>query len=287
MPPAGNEQKEEEGQGQGGRSYFRPEVAAAQREAVPLDPRRTAVLFVDVQRYNLHREGAVWRDRRRRAAAEDESAVEANAAAEDEFFARVDACVPRWRLLLSAARRSGAEPLFTVIQSLTRDGRDRGLDYKLSGMHVAPGSPDARVLDEVLCGVSSGGSGGESQDAAEDAADLIVLPKSSSSPFASTSLEYLLRSLGRDQLLVCGALTDQCVSSTVREACDRGLRTTLAYDASVGSSAEAHAAAIEHIRGYCRVRASAECAAELMSGVEGGLEEEEGRGGGGGGGAER
>lgn len=35
--------------------------------------------------------------------------------------------------------------MYTVIQSLTADGRDRGLDYKLSGFHVPPGSPDAQV----------------------------------------------------------------------------------------------------------------------------------------------
>lgn len=29
--------------------------------------------------------------------------------------------------------------MYTVIQSLTRDGRDRGLDYKISGFHVPPG----------------------------------------------------------------------------------------------------------------------------------------------------
>lgn len=37
------------------------------------------------------------------------------------------------------------EVMYTVIQSLTADGRDRGLDYKLSGFHVPPGSPDAQV----------------------------------------------------------------------------------------------------------------------------------------------
>jgi hypothetical protein len=35
--------------------------------------------------------------------------------------------------------------MYTVIQSLTADGRDRGLDYKLSGFHVPPGSWDAQV----------------------------------------------------------------------------------------------------------------------------------------------
>jgi ureidoacrylate peracid hydrolase len=122
-------------------SFFRPETARAAREQVPLDPSRTAVLFVDVQRYNLHREGAVWR-----ASGHDHPQKK------EAHFARVAECLPRWADLLKAARLSGAEPIFTVIESLTADGRDRGLDYKLSGMHVAKGSPDARVLDEVAPG---------------------------------------------------------------------------------------------------------------------------------------
>ena len=32
------------------------------------------------------------------------------------------------------------------MQSLTVDGRDRSLDYKISGFHVPPGSFDAQVL---------------------------------------------------------------------------------------------------------------------------------------------
>lgn len=32
-----------------------------------------------------------------------------------------------------------------MIQSLTRDGRDRGRDYKLSGFHVPPGSWDSQA----------------------------------------------------------------------------------------------------------------------------------------------
>lgn len=146
-------------------SYFRPEAAEG-RESVPLDPRRAAVLFVDVQRYNMHPEGAVWRARRRRrhgdtqaADAEDAPGDAQQQRQEEEqdeeeraFFARVRACLPRWRQLLSACRETGAEPVFTVIRSLTRDGRDRGLDYKLSGMHVPPGSADAAVLEEIAPG---------------------------------------------------------------------------------------------------------------------------------------
>jgi hypothetical protein len=40
--------------------------------------------------------------------------------------------------------------MYTVIQSLTRDGRDRSLDYKISGFHVPPGCWDANVSGMVV-----------------------------------------------------------------------------------------------------------------------------------------
>jgi hypothetical protein len=39
--------------------------------------------------------------------------------------------------------------MYTVIQSLTRDGRDRSLDYKISGFHVPPGCWDANVSGDI------------------------------------------------------------------------------------------------------------------------------------------
>jgi len=65
------------------------------------------------------------------------------------FFARVAEAIPKWQSLLNACRAHGVEVIYTVIQSLTKDGRDRGLDYKLSGFHCPPGSFDAAVLDQI------------------------------------------------------------------------------------------------------------------------------------------
>ena len=40
---------------------------------------------------------------------------------------------PRWHSLQRACRESKIEVIYTVMQSLTKDGRDRSLDYKISG----------------------------------------------------------------------------------------------------------------------------------------------------------
>ena len=52
---------------------------------------------------------------------------------------------PKWTQLRNICRAAGVEVMYTVIQSLTADGRDQSLDYKISGFHVPPGSFDAEV----------------------------------------------------------------------------------------------------------------------------------------------
>lgn len=61
------------------------------------------------------------------------------------FYGRAEELTPRWVRLRQACRDAGVEVAYTVIQSATRDGRDRGLDYRISGFHVPPGCWDAQV----------------------------------------------------------------------------------------------------------------------------------------------
>ena len=133
-----------------------------------------------------------------------------------------------------------------MIEALTRDGRDRGLDYKITGFLVPRGSPDGRVIDQIAPGD-----------------DEIVLPKSASSVFNSTNIEYVLRNLGVEHLGICGVYTEQCVESAVRDACDRGFLVTMVADACTTPSQAAHENFLKAIKGYCRTVDTAELVAEL------------------------
>lgn len=182
----------------------------------PIEPRRTALLLVDVQNW-------VVNDRQ--------------AAIRSEFDATVRATVlPNMIKLVEACRRAGVEVLFTVMENLTRDGRDRSLDYKLSGISIEKGSWDAKVLDLVA-----------------PAEDEIVLSKTSSSVFNSTNFDYLLRNLGVEELAVVGFLTDQCIDHTVKDAADRGYYVTCIRDACMANTHARHEAALACFAGYCRM----------------------------------
>jgi ureidoacrylate peracid hydrolase len=116
---------------------------------------------------------------------------------------------------------AGIEIVYSVIENITGDGRDRSLDYKISGTDVPPGSRDAQVLDEV-----------------SPVSDEMVFRKTSSSVFISTNIDYVLRNLGVRSLSVAGLMTDQCVESAVRDACDVGYLATLVTDACTTDSAK-------------------------------------------------
>jgi len=154
--------------------------------------------------------------------------------------------LPNMRRLLAACRSTGIEVMYTVIENLTRDGRDRSLDYKICGLDVPRGSWEAQVLCEIA-----------------PAGDEIVLPKTSSSVFISTNIDYVLRNLGMRQLIVSGILTDQCVDSAVRDACDLGYLVTIATDACTSHSAERHDWALRNNSGYARQRRTSDLIAEI------------------------
>ena len=163
------------------------------------------------------------------------------------FFERMrSVAIPNMQRLQRACRNAGIEVLYTVIESLTRDGRDRSLDYKISGLHVPRGSPDAQVLADIA-----------------PAEDEIVIPKTSSSVFISTNIDYVLRNLGVRSLIIVGILTDQCIDSAVRDACDLGYLVTVATDACASLTQNRHDWSLRNNRGYCRQRTTAELVAEI------------------------
>lgn len=212
--------------------------ALTTRDVAPM-PESAALLIIDVQNFSARRDGGEFKHL-------------SEAEVEDRygwFFRKIEAeTLPNMAALIAACREAGVEVMYTVIESLTQDGRDRSLDYRITGFHVPRGSWDAQVLDQVA-----------------PTGDEIVLPKTSSNVFVSTNIDYLLRNMGKRQLVVAGFITDQCVSSAVRDACDLGYLVTLVSDASASYSAERHEQALTSLSGYCRQRPTAALISELRN----------------------
>lgn len=214
-------------------------LLTAQSREIPVNPQRSALLYIDVQNYNARADGGEY---------QQEGLSPDQVEQKYRYFFRQlnEIALPNMQRLQQACRRKGIEILYTTIESLTKDGRDRSLDYKITGFNVPRGSWDARVLDAI-----------------KPLDDEIVFPKTSSSVFISTNIHYVLGNLGIDFLVISGLLTDQCISSAVRDACDLGYLVTLITDACATYSRQRHETAIAHIKGYCRQRTTDEFITEL------------------------
>ena len=204
---------------------------------VPIDPAHAALLIIDIQNYNGRPDGGLY------------AAMGAQTRdARYGFYFRTlrETAIPNLQRLQAACRQARIEVMFTVIESLTQDGRDRSLDYRISALSVPRGSWDAEVLAEIA-----------------PEADEIVLPKTSSSVFISTNIDYVLRNLGVRSLMIAGGLTDQCVDSAVRDACDLGYLVTCVTDACATLTQERHDWSLRNNAGYCRQRTTDQMVAEI------------------------
>jgi len=205
---------------------------------VPLIPEQSALLFVDVQNFSAHKKGMEF------VGLSEEHFKEKYGWYFDELESRV---IPNMQALQTAFRKKKIEVMYTTIESLTEDGRDRSLDYKITGFHVPKGSWDGKVIDQIA-----------------PEGDEIVLPKSSSSVFISTHIDYILRNLGVRQLVISGLITDQCVESAIRDACDLGYLVTQVTDACLTYSQKRHDHSLETIKGYCRQLTTADLIKEIQ-----------------------
>lgn len=139
--------------------------------------------------------------------------------------------------LQSACRTTGVEVLHTRILSMTSDGRDRSKGHKALGLHIAPSDP----MGQFIAGVNP-------------IDDEMVFNKTASGVFNSTNLDYVLRNLAIETIIVCGVYTDECVSNAIRTGCDLGYQMILVSDACAAVRPERHLNVVEQLdQRYCQV----------------------------------
>ena len=204
---------------------------------LPVEIPHTTLLFIDVQNFCAVRNGGEFKGM---TPADFEAKL-------GYFFRQMEgSVVPNMQALMQGCRKAGIEVMYTLIRNLTKDGRDRSLDYKITGFSVAPDSWDGQVIDAIKPGP-----------------DEMVIPKTSSNVFVSTNIDYVLRNLGTKYLVISGIVTDQCVEGAIRDACDLGYLVTQVTDACATYTQERHDFSIRAIKGYCRQRTTAEFLKEI------------------------
>ena len=193
-----------------------------------INPNSSALLIVDMQYLDAHPDYGMGM-KLREAGLHDTF---------NYYWESVAAAVSNQQKLLAAVRQVNMNTIYTRIATQTHDARDAGRQHRNVNIVVPKDAKDAEILAEI----------------APAEAD-IVLSKTSSSPFSSTHIDHLLRSLGADTLLVCGVVTNGCVEGSVRDASDLGYKVIMIPDACAAVTAELHQAAITNLdNAFCNCR---------------------------------
>lgn len=192
---------------------------------------KTALLCIDLQYLDASPGHGVFSDPHQSTVSPEAQAY---------YFQRLETiALPNIQLLQKAFRDQDLEVIHTRIQSLTRNGRDRSKGHKRLGLLAAPGSREADFLECVAPIVEK---------------DEIVINKTASGVFSSTNLHYILKNLGIESLFIVGVYTNECVETTVRDACDLGYLVTVVEDCCATVTPELHEASLATLRDrYARI----------------------------------
>lgn len=173
--------------------------------------------------------------------------------AQEYYFNRLQKIVlPNVRRLQEAFREHHLEVIHTRIQSLTMDGRDRSVGHKRLNLHAPPGSKEAEFLEQVA-----------------PIENEIIINKTASGVFNATNIEYILRNLDINGLVVVGVYSNECVSTAIRDACDLGFYVTLIADGCATVTPELQKATITTMKDrYARVMDTDEAIREIQQKVE-------------------
>ncbi len=202
---------------------MKPVRLAAEPAPLALDPGRTALVIIDMQRDFLEPGGFG------ETLGNDVSLLQR----------AVGPCA----VALDAARATG------ILVIHTREGHRPDLT-DAPPAKLARGEPSKRIGDAGPMGriLVRGEPGHDIVDALAPAPGEVVLDKPGKGAFHATDLEQVLKNNGVDTLIVCGVTTEVCVHTTIREGNDRGYRCVALSDACASYFPEFHRVGLEMIK---------------------------------------
>jgi nicotinamidase-related amidase len=159
-----------------------------------------------------------------------------------EYDQRVKIAVKNARRILQACRKKGYDIIHVKLGAQTNNPRHTAKINRKANFIVPMDADKGRFFDEVKP------TKGE-----------LIFPKTNGGAFTGTNLDFVLRNMDIQSIIVTGFLTDQCVLATAICGADIGYDVLLVDDACTGTTKENHDAVIRLARDvFLKVKQTAE-----------------------------
>jgi nicotinamidase-related amidase len=167
----------------------------------------------------------------------------------DEYYGQVNSAVENSTMLLDASRKNGVKVIFSY-QYAGAAGENISKQFRISKFPI----PHGDLADEFLPQVHPN-KGDE------------IITRAAYSLFLNSKLEEILRSEGKDTLIIAGTLFNYTVALAAREAAERDLKVIVVWDASASESLEWHQVTRTGLVGGLILSRRAQEVIEMMEGT--------------------
>lgn len=151
-----------------------------------------------------------------------------------DYEKRFWAAVENSSRILKVCRAKGIHVVHVHLEAPTRNPLHTAKVNRKIGLIVPPASEECESLDQV-----------------KPLPDELIINKTNGGAFSGTNLDFVLRNMDVQSLIMVGFLTDECVAATAYHASDLGYDVLLARDACATHRNEAHEALIWSLDDMC------------------------------------
>jgi nicotinamidase-related amidase len=148
-----------------------------------------------------------------------------------EYDQRVKKVVRNGRKILQACRKKGFDIMHIKLGAQTSNPRHTAKINRKAGFIVPMDAERGKFFEEVA-----------------PAKGELVFPKTNGGAFTGTNLDFVLRNMDIESIMIMGFLTDQCVLATAVHGADLGYDVLLIEDACTGTTKENHDAVVRLAR---------------------------------------
>jgi len=151
-----------------------------------------------------------------------------------DYDKRVKSAVKNAQRLLNLCRRKGFDIVHVRMQGPTDNPRHTAKVNRKIGLIIPPKFEDGEFIDEV-----------------KPLHGELVITKTNGGALSGTNLDFILRNMDIDSLILVGFLTDQCILATSLHAADLGYDVLIVEDACTTRSKKLHDAVLLAQKDVC------------------------------------